>query len=763
MDDTSIRNGPQADGTGDSAVSRWWFRVATSLVLAYALIVVAVGLAQHHAADVRSMGEMDYCTTDFAISFNIFADYGLGLGASWIRNQIQASTSTVSQAQLRQWAGLAGLDEINVVAEDGRIVVSTDDEVAAVGKLSGASERFMVLTNGVTDSYSEPFRAGAANPDCCRKYLGVPFKDRPGFLQVGYDIRHSSDVFTAVMRGWTYGEKDTGFFFCARREGDDYRVVMDARADALARCPFDENGEIAPRAKAAHAVWTGKRLRADLHFDLDKILAAIPPTPDVNAALKNFTAKTMRLRFGGEECALRACHIGDMMVGTMLSLSANRSVNRTTTALVAVLLLVAFVAFGFLLLRMISSNRKLSAMREAENRRNAEDLTMAHSIQRTALPVIFPPYPRDLKMDVFARMDPARDVGGDFYDFYYVGDNRLALIVADVSGKGVPAAMFMMKAKTLLKSCVMSMSDLADAVAETNARLCEGNEAEMFVTCWVGVLDEDTGELSYVNAGHNAPYVRHQDGTLTPVDAVSGLFLGAMDGVVYKVNKTKLVPGDLLFLYTDGVTEANNVTHEMFGESRLEEVLRGECVCGMRHFNPQPGKLAPPQDVCQFVRSAVDAFAGSASQFDDITMLALRYRGRPEICGTEESATLESMPKISAFAEAKLEEFGCPHDAKSDMLVALDEILTNVCSYSGSPRVSLQIELARDPKAARFTVIDSGSPWNPLEHLDPDITLSADEREIGGLGILMVKKLMDDVSYRFEDGFNKFSFRKVFG
>lgn len=748
MDGTPSRNGPQSDASGDSAAAKWWFRVATSLVLAYVFIVMAVGLVQHHFADARSMAELDYCTADFTLTFDVFAEYGLGLGASWIRNQIQASTSTVSQAQLRQWADMADLDEINVVAEDGSIVVSTDDEVAAVGKMLGAAERFMVLTNGVTDSYTEPFRAGAANPDRFRKYLGVPFKDRPGYLQVGCDLKRTSDSFrsgiSVFMRGWTYGAEETGFFFCARPEGGDYRVIMDARTDS-------------PSA------WTGKRLRADLHFDLEKVLAAFPPTLDFHASQENFRVRTMRLQLGADEWALRVCHLCNLMVATILPLSANRSVNRATTVLVAVLLLLAFVAFGFLLLRMISANRKLSAMREAENRRNAEDLTMAHSIQRTALPVIFPPYPRDLKMDVFARMDPARDVGGDFYDFYYVGDNRLALIVADVSGKGVPAAMFMMKAKTLLKSCVMSMSDLADAVAETNARLCEGNEAGMFVTCWVGVLNEDTGDLSYVNAGHNAPYVRHQDGTLTPVDAVSGLFLGAMDGVSYKMHKTKLVPGDLLFLYTDGVTEANNATHEMFGESRLEEVLRGELGRGLQRFNPAAEKLAPPQDVCQFVRNAVDAFAGSASQFDDITMLALRYRGRPEICETEESASHESMPKISAFAEKKLDEFGCPHEAKADLLVALDEILTNVCSYSGSPKVALQIELARDPKAARFTVIDSGSPWNPLEHLDPDITLSADEREIGGLGILMVKKLMDDVSYRREDGFNKFSFRKVFG
>ncbi len=734
---------------GDSASVKWWFRFVSSAIVVFAAIVMAVALMQRHFADSRSEDELDYISDDFELSFDNYIGYGLGLRAKWIRDQVVSATTAVSQVRLRQWADMFDLDEINVVLRDGRIAVSTDDEVAAVGTmLGGPAERFMVLTNGVDALYTEPFRPGAANPGCVRKYLGVPFADGSGYVQVGSDIRHVTESFRSgagiFMRNWTFGQGRDGFFLCAQKEGDDYRVIMSASRN--------ETG-----------CWAGKLLEADLGFDLDGLYDAFPPSADFHASGVNFCRRSLIVRRNGSEIALRARYIRDILIVAVLPLGPNRDVNQATTVLVVFSLLALFTAFGFLLARISASNRKLSAMRDAENRRNAEDLATAHSIQRTALPVIFPPYPRDLKMDVFARMDPARDVGGDFYDFYYVGENRLAVIVADVSGKGVPAAMFMMKAKTLLKSCVLSKNDLADAVAETNLRLCEGNETEMFVTCWVGVLDEDTGDLVYVNAGHNPPYVRHPDGSLMPVDSVSGLFLGAMDTAAYKVYRTRLAPGDLLFLYTDGVTEANNVMHEMFGESRLEEVLRGERGRGLQRFNPLAPKLAPPQDVCRFVRNAVDAFAGTAAQFDDITMLALRYRGRPEVFEITKPAATGSMPEIAAFAEGKLKDAGCPQDAKSDLLVALDEILTNVCSYSGSADVTLRVELARDPKAARFTVIDSGSAWNPLDHLDPDITLSADEREIGGLGILMVKKLMDDVSYCREDGCNKFSFRKVFG
>ena len=195
-------------------------------------------------------------------------------------------------------------------------------------------------------------------------------------------------------------------------------------------------------------------------------------------------------------------------------------------------------------------------LRDAKERRQREDLVRAREIQYSSLPMVFPPYPRDLRNDLHAMMVPARDVGGDFYDFHYIGSDQLAFLVADVSGKGIPAAMMMMRAKALLRAQTLSTSDLGEAVREVNAQLFDGNLTSMFVTCWIGVLNEQTGELRYVNAGHNLPYLLRTDGSVSCLKGTSGMALGAWDDVSYSVFETKLEPGDALVLYTDGDIEA---------------------------------------------------------------------------------------------------------------------------------------------------------------------------------------------------------------
>ena len=211
-------------------------------------------------------------------------------------------------------------------------------------------------------------------------------------------------------------------------------------------------------------------------------------------------------------------------------------------------------------------------------------------------------------------MHPAKEVGGDFYDFYFVGENRLGFLIADVSGKGIPAAMFMMTAKTIIKGYAESGKSIDEVFTTANAKLCESNEAGMFVTAWMGVLDITNGNVEFANAGHNPPLVRHADGSFEYLKSKPGFILAGMEGMKYRKNGLVLSPGDEIYLYTDGVTEATNSENELYGEERLLNLL-----------NTLQGLTG--EEVCRAVKADIDAFSGDAPQFDDITMLYLKYNG----------------------------------------------------------------------------------------------------------------------------------------
>ena len=252
------------------------------------------------------------------------------------------------------------------------------------------------------------------------------------------------------------------------------------------------------------------------------------------------------------------------------------------------------------------------------------ELAFAKAIQHSALPSVFPPYPNRKEFDIWATMDTAKEVGGDFYDFYFVNEDTLAFLIADVSGKGIPAAMFMMNAKAVLKSYAESGLEVNKTFTLANEKLCEGNEAGMFVTAWMGFLNTKTGEVTFANAGHNPPLVRHGDGSFEYLKVRAGFVLAGMDGVKYRKNELQLAPGDVIYLYTDGVTEATNINDELYGEDRLLALLNAN-------------KEASMEELCKLVKEDVFAFAGEAPQFDDITMLALKYCGATATTNQEEA------------------------------------------------------------------------------------------------------------------------------
>lgn len=257
--------------------------------------------------------------------------------------------------------------------------------------------------------------------------------------------------------------------------------------------------------------------------------------------------------------------------------------------------------------------RKLSAV-TAERERIGAELNVAKGIQEGMLPQIFPPFPERREFDLYAAMIAAKEVGGDFYDFFMVDDDHIALVIADVSGKGVPAALFMAISKILLKTDVQSGLSPAEVMAKANKQLLDGNDTGMFVTVWLAVIEISTGKCVVANAGHEHPVLKRAGGSYELIKYRHSPALSTIEGIKFREHELVLEPGDTLFVYTDGVTEATNSDEELFGEERMLEALNNS-------IDAEPEELLPA------VKRAIDEFVGDAPQFDDITMLCFKYKG----------------------------------------------------------------------------------------------------------------------------------------
>ena len=250
----------------------------------------------------------------------------------------------------------------------------------------------------------------------------------------------------------------------------------------------------------------------------------------------------------------------------------------------------------------------------AEKEKVHSELMIANKIQKSMLPCIFPAFPERKDFDIYAVMDPAREVGGDFYDFFLIDDSKLALVIADVSDKGVSAALFMVVAKILIKNQLQNGDSPGEVLKIVNNRLCENNEVGMFVTCFLGIFDIKSGEFTYANAGHNPPFLyRKSEKNCIAITSPHGLVLGGTPNITYLQSKTYLYPGDFLFLYTDGVTEAANKRGRLFSQQKLEEIVNS---CGKKNV--------AIQDLIFDIKSEINKFVGNAAVSDDITMLALK-------------------------------------------------------------------------------------------------------------------------------------------
>lgn len=382
-------------------------------------------------------------------------------------------------------------------------------------------------------------------------------------------------------------------------------------------------------------------------------------------------------------------------------------------------------------------NSTVGALKEAiadAARRLDNELALARAIQTSALPRQFPAFPDRWEFDIYAAMKPAKEIGGDFFDFFLVDEHRLAFLVADVSEKGIPAALFMMSGKTWLKSFARAGMKPADIFTETNRMLCYDNDPGMFITVFFGLLDLENGKLTCVNAGHNPPLLKRADGAFEYLRLEPDFILGTLPDIEYSQHELQLFPGDRLFLYTDGVTEAMNRNEELYGTQRLQEILDA-------HAN------AALEPLVESIFEELSAF--SSEQTDDITMLGLDYRGRK----LNLTAKMENLPEVQLFVDSCCRSAG--EELRNRMQIITEEIFLNIAHYaypSGDGPVSIVFLPEKNHFVFEFR--DSGGPFDPLAAAAPEFPDKLDDCTIGGLGIHMTRSLAGKLEYRREEGTN---------
>ena len=373
--------------------------------------------------------------------------------------------------------------------------------------------------------------------------------------------------------------------------------------------------------------------------------------------------------------------------------------------------------------------------------RMQQELNVGRDIQMSMLPVTFPPFPDRTEFFIHALLQPAREVGGDFYDFFFVSDDELCLVLGDVSGKGVPAALFMAVTKTMIKTQAADDSSPASIVTRVNEELSADNPACMFVTLFVAIVNVRSGELRFTNAGHNPPYILRRDGKLDCINQRHGPVIGAVEGVAYREDQIRIGEQDTLLLFTDGVTEAMDTSVQLYSEDRLEELLR-------KSDNT-------PDQLTGAVLHAVEQFATGAEQADDITLLAFRIEQAPEKINVDElhlvaAIDLAEIDRINTEFTQFAEECGLAAGVGQKICIVFDDLLNNIISYGFSDDEDHQINIDISATAERLliTVADDGVPFNPFDQVGPDTSLSVEDRDIGGLGVLLVTELMDQSSYQ---------------
>ena len=386
------------------------------------------------------------------------------------------------------------------------------------------------------------------------------------------------------------------------------------------------------------------------------------------------------------------------------------------------------------------------------------ELRVAREIQRGLVPRDFTALGMAGVVDCAACLEPARAVGGDLYDVFRLDDQRLCLVVGDVSGKGIPAALFMVMTLTLIRGIARLSGRPDDILTRVNETLAADNPSSMFVTLFCAVLEQDSGRLVCASGGHLSPFLVRPGEPPRPALATEGTLVGVLPGLVYSTTELTLAPGDLLVAFTDGITEAKNPEGALFGEAGLRGVLAR-------------ARADAPDAAVADLLAGVRAFAGSAEQADDIAILAVRFHGpgagagpRPDLA-LELRATLDELGRAATAVRALCETRGVPREATDDLLLGLDEVVGNIIrhGYRGDAGGRIAVRVRVGPDTVTLEIDDQAPAFNPLEAVAPDLDIPAHERPPGGLGVYLTRSVVDAMEYERAEGLNRLRLIRALG
>ena len=672
-----------------------------------------------------------------------------------IAEDVKAEYVSEPNISLQTLAQKYGIKEINVVNEDGIIINSTEPDVINNYDMnSKAQSKEFVDMLKTQNTFVQDYSPRGKDESVWRKYAAVNL-DSDGFIQVGYDAEQFHKVLNEFVVDVTKNRHvGTGGFVAVC--DNKLSLVIDNNYSGLdissiGITPPDEMkaGKTATALYYADVV-DGENTDSIKHMYVFKfvegycIIAAMPESEAMfmrDASL--YTSIFMQVLIFAALFVFIYILIKRVIINNLKKI--NDTLGKITEGDLNVTVDVRsneeFSSLSDDINSTVSTLKRYIAEAAA---RIDKELEYAKQIQLSALPTNFP---KDEEYSIYAQMIAAKEVGGDFYDFYKLSDTTVAFLAADVSGKGIPAAMFMMTAKTIIKDLAESGMAVNDIFTKANEKLCENNESGMFVTAWMGILDLTTGNVQFANAGHNPPLIKRADGAFEYLKTRAGFVLAGMEGVRYRMGEITLNAGDRLFLYTDGVPEATNTENKLYGEDRLLAFMN-------QNASVNATELLP----C--LKNDIDKFVGEAPQFDDITMLMFDYKpqeGGEQMINKIFPAKTDALSDVLEFVEKTLEGFECPMKTQMAVSVAIEEVFVNVAHYAypeNEGDVTLHIGLDKENGTVTFRMADKGVPFDPLKKPDPDITLSAEEREIGGLGIFITKKTMDNVSYEYKNGEN---------
>lgn len=725
-------------------------RLLSCIVIAYLITSTFTLILQNGMAQIETQEVFTVAINDVEAAVRLKSNRQL----LEIVEQVKVDYEKDPTVSLSDLTDKYGIKEINIVASNGIIKNSTEADSINYDMNSKAQSKEFVDVLKVQDSFVQDYSPRGQDETVWRKYAAVNLTDG-GFIQVGYDAEQFHTMLDEFVIDVTKNRHvGTSGFVAVLDEQLCMVIDNDYAGKHISSIGIDPPGEM-KQGQTATALYNA----------------------DIVDGINGVSAEYMYVfKFVEGYCLIAAMPVNEAMF--------MRDASMLTSVFMQVIIFATLFVFIYLLIkRVIINNLKkindtLAQITDGDLsvtvdvRSNAEfaslsddinstvatlkryiaeaaaridkELEYAKQIQLSALPTNFP---KGEDYNIYAQMIAAKEVGGDFYDFYKLNDTTVAFLAADVSGKGIPAAMFMMTAKTIIKDLAESGMAVNDIFTKANEKLCENNESGMFVTAWMGILDLTTGNMQFANAGHNPPLLKRADGSFEYLRTRAGFVLAGMEGVRYRVGEITLNEGDRLFLYTDGVTEATNVDNKLYGEDRLLTFVN-------QNASVEATELLPA------LKANIDEFVGEAPQFDDITMLMFDYKqkkGGEHMTNKSFPAKTESLNDVLGFVDQALDNFECPMKIQMAICVAIEEVFVNIARYAypeGEGEMSLQICFDDQSRAITFRMTDKGIPFDPLANPDPDITLSAEDREMGGLGIFIAKKTMDSLSYSYENGEN---------